>query len=190
MLLSTQTMGQKHKRGCLNTAFCQEANRKATLSNTVSIILENVLSTRRQQYLLQNFHQSSMYRSYHSHIPSYLHDRPRSVIIHCLGRKTNSTKFFVEHVHDIDSKKVYLKLKKHLEANTGLSLAYAPWKKCLLALVKIGLDTIYHANTFLLSSPTDPLGNGTTSLKLTYRVCISPQTPRHCMTTFSHPQII
>ena len=51
-------------------------------------------------------------------------------------------------------KKVYLKLKKHLEANTGLSLVYAPWKKCLLALVKIGLDTIYHANTFLLSSPT------------------------------------
>ena len=40
-----------------------------------------------------------------SHITSCLHDRPRSVIIHCLDRNTNSTKILVEHVHDIDSKK-------------------------------------------------------------------------------------
>ena len=82
MLLLTQTMVQKRKTGCSNTAFCQEANRRLH-SNTVSIIIENFLPTRRQQYLLHNFQQSSMYHSYHSHIPSYLHDRPRSVIIHC-----------------------------------------------------------------------------------------------------------
>ena len=43
-----------------------------------------------------------MYRSYQNHIPPFLHNRPRSVIIHCLDRKTNSNKILPEHIHDID----------------------------------------------------------------------------------------
>lgn len=44
-----------------------------------------------------------MYRLYQSHIPLYLHNRPRSVIVHCLDRKTNSCKILPEQVHDIDT---------------------------------------------------------------------------------------
>ena len=62
--------------------------------------------------MLQNFQQSSMYRSYHSHIPSYLHDRPRSVIIHCLDRRTNSSKFLADSIHDIDSEKGVFEVEK------------------------------------------------------------------------------
>ena len=53
-----------------------------------------------------------MYRSYHSHIPSYLHDRPRSVIIHCLDRRTNSAKILADNVHDIDSEKGVFEVEK------------------------------------------------------------------------------
>lgn len=83
-------------------SFLPQKKYTATLSNTISIIVESFLPTRRQQYLLQNYKQSSTYRPYHSHIPSFLHNRPRSVIIHCLDRKTNSNKILPEHIHDID----------------------------------------------------------------------------------------
>ena len=111
MLLLTQTMGQKHKTD-FKYSFLPRRKRKATLSSTVSIIVENFLPTWRQQYLLQNFQQFSMYRSYHSHIPSYLHDRPRSVIIHCLDRRTNSAKVLADNIHDIDSEEGVFEVEK------------------------------------------------------------------------------
>ena len=191
MLLLTQTMVQKRKTGCSNTAFCQEANRRLH-SNTVSIIIENFLPTRRQQYLLQNFQQSSMYRSFHSHVPSYLHDRPRSVIIHCLDRKTNSAKILAEHVHDIDSEKGVFEVEKTSGSKHRIDFGVSTSEEMPSCTCK---DWLRHhipckQTLFLLSSPTDPLGNGTTSLKLTCRVRISPQTPRYSMTTFRHPLII
>ena len=53
-----------------------------------------------------------MYHSYHSHIPSYLHDQPRSVIIHCLDRRTNSSKFLANSIHDINSEKGVFEVEK------------------------------------------------------------------------------
>ena len=53
-----------------------------------------------------------MYHSYHSHIPSYLHDRPRSVILHCLDRQTNSSKILANNIHDIDSEKGVFEAEK------------------------------------------------------------------------------
>ena len=53
-----------------------------------------------------------MYRSYHSHIPSYLHDRPRSIIIHCLDRRTNSAKILADNIHDVDSEKGIFEIEK------------------------------------------------------------------------------
>ena len=85
--------------------------------------------------MLQNFQQSSMYRSYHNHIPSYLHDQPRSVIIH---RRTNSSNILADNIHDIDSEMEYLRFKKLLEPSTGWILASEAQSKCLLALAKIG----------------------------------------------------
>lgn len=93
-------------------SFLPRNKHKATLSSTVSIIVEHFLPTRRQQYLLQNFQHSSMYRSYHSHIPSNLHDRPRSIIIHCLDRQTNSAKILADNVHDVDCEKGIFEIEK------------------------------------------------------------------------------
>lgn len=93
-------------------SFLPRKKYTATLSNTISIIVENFLPTRRQQYLLQNYQQSSMYRSYQSHIPPFLHNRPRSVIIHCLDRKTNSNKILPTHIHDIDTKVGIFEIEK------------------------------------------------------------------------------
>ena len=92
--------------------FLPRRKQTATLSSTVSIIVESFLPTRKQQYLLQNFQQSSMYRSYHSHILSYLHDQPRSVIMHCLDRKTNSSISLADNIHDIDSEKGVFEVEK------------------------------------------------------------------------------
>ena len=93
-------------------SFLPRRKQKATLSSTVSIIVESFLPTQRQQYVLRNYQQSSMYRSYHSHIPSYLHDRPRSVIIHCLDRQTNSSKILADNTRDIDSEKGVFEIEK------------------------------------------------------------------------------
>ena len=38
----------------------------------------------------ENFKMTSSYRQYKSFVPDYLHDRPRSVIKHCLERKSKS----------------------------------------------------------------------------------------------------
>ena len=67
--------------------------------------MDSFLPSRRQQYLLQNYQQSSEYRPYHQHIPSYLHNRPRSTIIHCLERKTNSSKILSSQIIDVDADK-------------------------------------------------------------------------------------
>ena len=85
---------------------------KATLSSTISIIVENYLPSVKNKYLLQNYQQSSLYRSYKSFIPSYLHDRPRSVILHCLDRRTNSAKFSAESVHDVDKENGIFEVEK------------------------------------------------------------------------------
>lgn len=86
----------------LKYSFLPRKRNKATLSNTVSIIVDSFLPTRRQQYLVQNYKQSSTYRTYSNSIPIYLHNRPKSVILHCLDRKANSTKILPESIHDVD----------------------------------------------------------------------------------------
>ena len=87
MLPSTLIMGQKHKIGC------------------------SKLFTK-----LENSQQSSMYPSYHSHVPSYLHNQPRSIIIHCLDRQTNSVKISAESIH-VDCENGIFKIKNLKLAN-------------------------------------------------------------------------
>lgn len=43
------------------------------------------------------------YRQYKSFVPDYLHNRPRSVIKHCLERKSNGQKYAKEDVSCIDN---------------------------------------------------------------------------------------
>lgn len=45
------------------------------------------------KYLFLNYKVSSSYRTYNDFVPSYLHGRPRQVILHCLERKSSSRKY-------------------------------------------------------------------------------------------------
>lgn len=67
------------------------------------MLIENYLPDSYQAYLFKNYQMSHTYRSYNAFVPTYLHDRPRAVILHCLERKTKSRKFTVEDVEIIDT---------------------------------------------------------------------------------------
>ena len=94
------------------------------MSNTITLLVENYLPCCKQKYLVKNYQLLSQYRSYKSYIPSYLHDRPRSVILHCLDRKSNSAKFSAESIHDVDSEKGIFEVEKEsghrYEVNFGM----------------------------------------------------------------------
>ena len=93
-------------------SFLPRKRRQTTLSNTITLLVENYLPCCKQKYLVKNYQQSSQYRSYKNFVPPYLHDRPRSVILHCLDRKSNSSKFPAESIHDVDSKKGIFEVEK------------------------------------------------------------------------------
>ena len=84
-------------------SFLPRKKHTATLSSTISILIEQYLPSCKQKYLFLNYQQSSQYRSYKSFVPTYLHDRPRSVILHCLDRKSNSSKYQSDSIQDVDN---------------------------------------------------------------------------------------
>ena len=71
-----------------------------TLSTVCTILIESFLPDAHQKYLCLNYMQSNQYRSYKSHVPDYLHDRPKGVIIHCLERKSKALKYTEEDVQE------------------------------------------------------------------------------------------
>lgn len=82
--------------------FLPRNKQKATLSTTITILVNDYLPSCKQKYLFQNYRQLSEYRAYKDSVPLYLHNRPRSVIIHCLDRKTKGERFPVQSVCDMD----------------------------------------------------------------------------------------
>ena len=83
-------------------SFLPRSKAKATLSYVISIIVNDYLPSCKQKYLFQNYQQLSQYRSYKDTVPSYLHDRPRSVILHCLNRKAKGERIPAHYVHDVN----------------------------------------------------------------------------------------
>ena len=75
--------------------------KKIKLSSVINIIVEQYLPSCKQKYLFRNYQQLSSYRKYSSTVPCYLHNRPRTVIIHCLNRKAKSEKYNSNSVTDI-----------------------------------------------------------------------------------------
>ena len=73
-----------------------------TLSAIATLIVESFLPDTYQKYLFLNYKQSTQYRSYRSIVPEYLHGKPRSVIIHCLERRSKSLKYIQGDVHIIN----------------------------------------------------------------------------------------
>ena len=77
-------------------------NKNMTLSATVTLIVEKFLPDSYQKYLFLNYKQSDMYRTYKSFVPSYLQGRPRSVILHCLERRSKALKYISSDVTVLD----------------------------------------------------------------------------------------
>ena len=69
-----------------------------TLSAIATLIVEIFLPETYQKYLFLNYKQSTQYRSYKSFVPEFLHGRPRSVIMHCLERRSKSLKYTQDDV--------------------------------------------------------------------------------------------
>lgn len=67
--------------------------KKISLSRLATVLCEEFNPDIHHKYLFLNFKASSNYRTYNDFVPSYLHGRPRQVIIHCLDRKSSSRKY-------------------------------------------------------------------------------------------------
>ena len=67
-----------------------------------TLLIESFLPDAHQKYVCYNYMQSSQYRSYKSHIPQYLHDRPKQTIVHCLERKPKALKYTDEDIEVLD----------------------------------------------------------------------------------------
>ena len=116
--------------------YLPRGKQRINLSNIVTIIVEQFLPSCQSKYLFQNYKQSSQYRSYKKFVPTYLHDRPHSVILHCLDRRSKSTKYAPHSVHDVDNELGIFEIKKdddtRYRVNFGLqedmpSCTYKDW---------------------------------------------------------------
>ena len=64
-----------------------------TISRLATVLYEEFNPDIHHRYLFLNYRTSSSYRTYNEFVPSYLHGRPRQVILHCLERKSSSRKY-------------------------------------------------------------------------------------------------
>ena len=79
------------------------SKRSMNLSSIVSLLVEIFLPALRQKYLFANFEQSHLNRKYNDYIPSYLQNRPREVILHCLDRKASSARYTSNDITVVDN---------------------------------------------------------------------------------------
>lgn len=89
----------------LKYTYLPRGQRSINLSKIVTLLVETFLPTLRQKYLFANFEQSSVNRRYKDEIPKYLHNKPKTVILHCLDRKASSARFCSDDITDIDATK-------------------------------------------------------------------------------------
>ena len=64
-----------------------------TLSGIASTIVECFLPDAYRNYVLSNVQVSEWYRKYKESVPSFLHGRPRNVVLHCLDRQAKARKY-------------------------------------------------------------------------------------------------
>ena len=79
--------------------FLPRTKQKATLSSTMTILVEKHLPTCKQKYLFRTSLLSTEATRNLFHVFHII--GPRSVILHCLNRKTKSTKFSARAIHDM-----------------------------------------------------------------------------------------
>ena len=67
--------------------------RKVKLSTVATILLEQYLPMQLRRYAELNVSASSSFSAYLPEVPSYLQNRPKKVVTHCLSRKLRSNKY-------------------------------------------------------------------------------------------------
>jgi hypothetical protein len=77
--------------------------RSMTLTGLVRLLVDQFLPDSHQHYLFENYRQMDIYRVPANVVPSYLQGRPRTLIKHCLVRKTKSNKFTRDSIHQKDT---------------------------------------------------------------------------------------
>ena len=61
--------------------------KKLSLSSIIALLVQKSLPDMHRKYLFEIFKMITDYRQYKGFVPDYLHNRPRSVIKHCLESK-------------------------------------------------------------------------------------------------------
>ena len=98
----TQTMGPKQWTSYWSTNFFPR-KKNLTLSFLVIKLIEEFIPALHYKYVFQNLKQTSLYRAYNPVVvPKYLQCRPKSVILHCLHRKSKSLKYTSSDISEVD----------------------------------------------------------------------------------------
>jgi len=72
--------------------------KNTSLSSIAATLIENFLPDSYRTYQMKNYMMSDQYWPYKTFVPTYLHNRPKAVILHCLDQKKKSTKYTEEDV--------------------------------------------------------------------------------------------
>ena len=70
-----------------------------TLSGIASLIVDCFLPDAYRNYVLSNVQVSEWYRKYQDSVPSFLHGRPRNIVLHCLDRQAKGRKYDKADIH-------------------------------------------------------------------------------------------
>lgn len=81
----TTTNGVESLNKSLKHFYLKLAN-PGTLSTLMRVVIQDFLPDLFQNYVMLNYRASSNFKAYDASIPHYLHNRPRTVVQHCMKR--------------------------------------------------------------------------------------------------------
>ena len=82
------------------------------LSALVSLLVERFLPEAQQSYVLPNLKASEWYRRYNDFVPGFLQGRTRSIILHCLDRQSQSSKYDNDDLSEGEKEGVFIIQKR------------------------------------------------------------------------------
>ena len=124
--------------------------RDLTLSSIVEILIHHFLPDQTERYLFINYKASTDYRSYDKSIPSYLHNRPSSIVAHCLERKSSALKFCAEDVYCNPIRSGVFHVKSQSQKDVWHTVEFGFFINYHHVLAQTGKRNKFHASTFLL----------------------------------------
>ncbi len=154
-------------------SFLPRKNHRATLSSTRHYCWQDPLGDNNTCFRIINnlLYIGPIIVTFH--LTYIVHNRPRSIIIHCLDRQTNSAKISASQIHDIDIVRGVFELEKSSGKKHTVDFAFNTLEKMTSC-------------TFSVYLHTNRLGNGTNFLNPIYKVRIYQLITKHFMSTSNH----